>query len=215
MNIGERGRMTCAEFQRVLPEIIEGDRNPDQEAHLRSCPMCSELVSDLNAISDTARLLRGSEEPSPRVWNSIEVVLRKEGLIRQPQRDLVLVPARPWSPGRWLVPALATLALVTGIALYQRRGVQPTAAPPSQIAQQRAASPPNDKDEELVELVSSRTPAMRETYESNLRNVNAYIQDAEQSVKTDPNDEDARQSLMDAYDQKSALYEMAMDRSLP
>jgi len=34
-------------------------------------------------------------------------------------------------------------------------------------------------------------------------------------VNENPNDEDARRSLMDAYQQKSMLFEMAMDRPLP
>src|SRR5437879_12218937 len=79
--------MNCAEFQRVLPETIEAGGSAEHQAHLISCPQCSGLVSDLNAISKTARLLRASEEPSPRVWNSIEISLRREGLIRQTSRD--------------------------------------------------------------------------------------------------------------------------------
>ena len=71
--------MNCAELQRVLPDIMEGDRTVEQEAHLRSCSACFDLVSDLNAIAGGARLLRESDEPSLRVWNSIETVLRREG----------------------------------------------------------------------------------------------------------------------------------------
>jgi DNA-binding SARP family transcriptional activator len=63
--------------------------------------------------------------------------------------------------------------------------------------------------------VESRTPALRAAYENELRNVNAYIRDAEQSVETDPNDEEAQQTLMEAYGQKAVVYELAMDRSLP
>jgi hypothetical protein len=48
-----------------------------------------------------------------------------------------------------------------------------------------------------------------------LRNVNAYIQDARESAEADPNDEEAQQSLMDAYQQKAMVYEMALNRSLP
>ena len=56
---------------------------------------------------------------------------------------------------------------------------------------------------------------MRASYAANLRDVNSYIRDAEESVKIDPNDEQAQKYLMDAYEQKSIVYEMAMDRSLP
>jgi hypothetical protein len=56
---------------------------------------------------------------------------------------------------------------------------------------------------------------VRRQYEANLRDIDAYIQDAEASAKQDPNDEEAQVSLMNAYQQRSMVYEMAMDRSLP
>ena len=56
---------------------------------------------------------------------------------------------------------------------------------------------------------------MRASYAANLQNVNAYIRDAEQTVQSDPNDEEAQHSLMAAYEQKAMVYEMALDRSLP
>jgi hypothetical protein len=55
---------------------------------------------------------------------------------------------------------------------------------------------------------------MRAAYESNLKDVNNYIRDAQESVNADPNDEEAQQALMDAYGQKSMIYEMALDRYL-
>jgi len=70
-------------------------------------------------------------------------------------------------------------------------------------------------DEPLLQEVSERAPLMRATYEANLRDVNLYIKDAKASVEADPNDEEAQQALMDAYGQKSMIYEMALDRSLP
>ena len=58
-------------------------------------------------------------------------------------------------------------------------------------------------------------PSMRAEYEANLRSVNAYIRDAEESADSDPNDEVAQQYLRNAYEQKAMVYEMALDRSLP
>jgi len=45
--------------------------------------------------------------------------------------------------------------------------------------------------------------------------VNEYIRDAEESAQADPNDEEAQQSLMDAYEQRAMVYDMALDRSMP
>jgi hypothetical protein len=52
-------------------------------------------------------------------------------------------------------------------------------------------------------------------YTDNLRRVNEYIQDAKSVVAANPNDEEAHRSLMEAYQQKAMLFELAMDRSLP
>jgi hypothetical protein len=70
-------------------------------------------------------------------------------------------------------------------------------------------------DLQLLDTVASRMPSLRAAYEANLRAVNAYIRDAEQSAHSDPNDEVAQQYLRNAYEQKAMVYEMALDRSLP
>jgi hypothetical protein len=72
--------MTCAEFQKVLPYIIETGGNAEQEEHLRSCPICSDLVADLRYIAEAAKLLVPMEDPSPKVWRGIAKTLEKEGL---------------------------------------------------------------------------------------------------------------------------------------
>ncbi|HEV2716763.1 MAG TPA: anti-sigma factor [Terriglobales bacterium] len=215
--------MNCAEFQRVLPETIEGGGNAEHQAHLNSCPECSGLVSDLNAISQTARLLRASEEPSPRVWNSIEISLRREGLIRQPQRDRSVTGRSSWrwSPA-WLAPVAAALLIVFGVIIYQRGPAQPSqvaenrapAVPTQAVNLQTAVNRAND-DQQVLDALGSKSPAMRADYAANLQNVNDYIRDAEESAQTDPNDEEAQQSLMDAYDQRAMVYDMALDRSMP
>jgi hypothetical protein len=215
--------MTCEEFERVLPELGSG-HNIEQEEHLKSCSACSDLVADLNAISRQARLLQGSEEPSPWVWNSIEVALRQEGLIRQPQQEHSLVhpPRLSWKL-RWLVPAAAALLVAFGVLMHQRgTGSQVTDQQSRPVGVETAdLQPPNQADGmggddlQLLDTVASRTPSMRAAYEANLRAVNAYIRDAEQSAHSDPNDEVAQQYLRNAYEQKAMVYEMALDRSLP
>ena len=70
-------------------------------------------------------------------------------------------------------------------------------------------------DEMLLQTVASTSPGMLGAYQTDIQNVNAYIRDAEQSVKNNPNDEEAQQYLMSAYEQRNMVYEMAMDRSLP
>jgi len=76
--------MNCVELQNSLGEI-ENASAPEQQAHLKVCPACLALLAELNLIVSTASKLREADEPSPRVWNSIEITLRREGLIRSPQ----------------------------------------------------------------------------------------------------------------------------------
>lgn len=76
-------RMTCSEFQAVLPEIIEAGGNDEQEAHVGGCPVCSDLVKDLRYIAEVAKLLVPMEDPDPRVWDGIEKSLEREGLIKR------------------------------------------------------------------------------------------------------------------------------------
>ena len=70
--------MTCAEFQKVLPFIIDTGGNPEQEAHLASCPVCHDLVRDLKYIAEVANLLVPMEEPSPRVWQGVQQSIETE-----------------------------------------------------------------------------------------------------------------------------------------
>ncbi|MGA8493743.1 MAG: hypothetical protein WB711_25210 [Terriglobales bacterium] len=211
--------MTCEEFGRVLPELGSGCG----KEHLKSCSTCSELVADLDAISQEARLLQGSEDPSPWVWNSIEVALRQEGLIHQPQLEYSRThpSMRGWRL-RWLVPLAATFLIVFGVLIYQRGTGEPQVAErqsPAGLVTANLQTNPNDvmagDDLQVLKTVAERTPAMRATYEADLRSVNAYIRDAEQSAHNNPNDEVAQQYLRSAYEQKAMVYEMALDRSLP
>jgi len=74
------------------------------------------------------------------------------------------------------------------------------------------SAPPNAEDEEFLSEVSERAPSMRTTYENQLRAVNAEIRETQEYIKRYPGDADARQHLMEAYQQKALLYQMALDR---
>jgi len=202
--------MNCVELQQSLAEV-EDVSSLEQRAHLKACPACSALVRELNLIVAAAGQLQEADEPSPRVWNSIEIALRKEGLIR-PQRAPVSSFSARWGAARWLVPAAAMLLLALGIYL-RRESV------PNQLVKEAAVTAPvanlsDLNDEDLLQEVAENEPAMMTQYQENLRQVNQSIRDAQGVVDESPNDVEARRSLMDAYHQKSMLFEMAMDRSL-
>jgi len=205
--------MNCVELQASLAEV-EDCSSVDQRVHLQECPSCSALVKELDLIVAAAGQLQAADEPSPRVWNSIALALREEGLIR-PQR-----PAKApvssfsrWGPARWLVPAAAMLLLALGLYLRPESILTQPTQQASVATPVPAQSDLNDED--LMQEVIANSPALKSAYEDNLRRVNESIRDAQGMVDESPNDQDARRSLMDAYEQKSMLFEMAMDRSLP
>jgi hypothetical protein len=211
--------MNCVELQHSLAEVEDGG-GVEQSAHLRACPACSALVKELDLIVAAASRLQAADEPSPRVWNSIAIALRQEGLIR-PRAQYIRGEGRPpissfstrWGAARWLAPAAAMLLLALGIYVRHQ-------SLPNQLAQQASvtlpvASPAGLDDDDLMQEVAANAPAMKTQYEDNLRRVNESIREAQGVVDESPNDQDARRSLMDAYQQKSMLFEMAMDRSLP
>jgi len=240
----------------------------EEQAHLKTCAACSALVAELDLIASSALKLRASDEPSPRVWDSIATALRREGLIRpQASRPFVVptsvvptsvVPravassrvsslsiaasaassrgfssfAAGWGWKGWLVPAAAVILIATGFFVNQRslvhqlaKHIAPasTSAPAAGAVAARNVTNPNLagvnlgglNDDDLLQEIKNQAPELRAQYVDNLRNANEYIRDAQSSVDANPNDEESRRSLLEAYQQKAMLFEMAMDRSLP
>jgi len=210
--------MTCLELRESLAENQDGNR-PEQRAHLKNCPECAALVADLLVIACAAGELRAAHEPSPRVWNSIEIALRKEGLIRPQKSGHSLLPAfgSSWGWARWLAPAAALFLITAGIYVRQYTNSHAVGDEKAQVSAQMPVSEAaiaglNDAD--LMDAIEQQTPAMKAEYADNLQRVNDYIKDAKSGVDADPNDEEARRSLMEAYQEKAMLFELALDRSL-
>jgi hypothetical protein len=275
--------MTCSEVQEVLPELldvpVEGIFPPDFQSHLKDCPECSDLVSDLRTISGQARQLVANDEPSPQLWLRIAAQLRAEGIIReqesnfQPGQNFGRKLGRPSSASRWrfswAVPVLAVLVTAGAYVIKHRpapivsqqdasKGSNATpvaVAPTPQTTASVPSSPSNTAptaskasapiaatspiaapsesgetahvrhdreeataeeatadDEQFLSVVSSRAPSLKDTYEKQLQAVNADIRESQAYVDQNPGDADARQHLMEAYQQKALLYQIALDR---
>lgn len=206
--------MTCEEFQRVLPYIIETGGNAAEDQHLRGCPVCSDLVQDLRYIVEQAKLLVPMEDPSPRVWNGIKQSLEREGMIKPARARGRLLGPIPW------MAALGTMVLVSfGAFLVERGRQQQTGAqleeePPVVRSVSLNTIATEQDDDQLLQHVAAARPASSRAYESNLKQVNASIAEAKKTLQQDPDDGDARQSLHRAYGQKAMMYEMAT-RPLP
>jgi hypothetical protein len=258
--------MTCSEVERLLPELLDGapgallggGDDSFQTAfdnHVKSCPVCSDLVGELKTIASEARELAENEEPSPRVWLQIAAQLRAEGLIREPDAVAarpIMVPASRgrWWSAWWLAPVAAALVaassyivnhkptsqvaqqnapanavsatqdLVTTVAAPEKPAVTsasvhaPAQQPshPTNVPATTVESAPSPEDQQFLSVVSTRAPSMRATYESQLQVVNVDIRETQAYVNRNPGDADARQHLMDAYQQKALLYQIALDR---
>jgi hypothetical protein len=211
--------MNCNEFERVLPDYMEGGRTPEQQAHLNSCSACTGLLADLDFISSEAQQLQDAEEPSPRVWNALEIQLRREGLIQD--GDLRQAPsARPSLTdffrrrrSAWLVPVAAALVMAAGLKLYRPSGVGDTNPVSRASTPAPAPAAVSSEDQQVLNTVASRFPAQRAQYRKNLEEANSYIRDAEKSVRDDPDDVYSQQLLINAYEQKQMLYDLAVNRT--
>jgi hypothetical protein len=202
--------MNCVEFERVL---LEGEQTPEQLAHLNSCPSCSNLLADLDLISSQAKLLLAADEPSPAVWNALESQLRREGLIRRPELAPKSFGDLFWRwRNAWLVPVAAALVIVGVLRLHHPAAAGDNAP----IAKQRVAKPPvtaavSGDDQQLLNTVASRPPAQQARYRTELDDANAFIRDAQDAIRNDPNDVYRQQMLINAYEQKEMLYQLAVD----
>lgn len=211
--------MNCGEFERVLVDYLEGAYSSEQKAHLDSCVSCSGLLADLNFITSTAGSLQGCEEPSPRVWNALEIQLRREGLIRpvQASRPFGADFFHNWRRA-WLVPVAAALVIAAGVKLYHPTRVGDTStvaknAPAGATAPAPSTAVVSQEDREVLSRVALRLPAQQASYKAELDDANAFIRDAEESARKNPNDVYVQRMLVDAYGQKQMLYDLAVDRS--
>jgi len=87
---------------------------------------------------------------------------------------------------------------------------QPVAETP--VEQAEVSAPPSSDDQRFLNEVSTRMPGMRMTYENQLQTVNNEIRETQAYINLHPGDIEARQHLLEVYQQKVMLYQMALDR---
>jgi hypothetical protein len=76
---GDPGKMSCAEFQDQMAELIGSGADLSKDPHLESCENCRKLLAELQTIADAARqLLAPSVEPSDDLWKNIESKIKQE-----------------------------------------------------------------------------------------------------------------------------------------
>jgi predicted anti-sigma-YlaC factor YlaD len=68
-------KLSCAEFQTQLPDLISSGETTANDPHLMSCENCRALLRDLETIAEAARQLFPIEEPPDALWQQIETAI--------------------------------------------------------------------------------------------------------------------------------------------
>ena len=212
--------MNCAQFQNECSEVLEGAKTQAHEEHLAGCADCRGLLEDMSEIIAQARDLP-LHEPGPQVWTRLRQSLAEEGLIReQLVHELAPVAKAGWSWPRfsWAdalsYGSVAAILVVAFGLLTLQQAPAPLPGGGRAVTQPAASGPIDDDDLQLLKEVEARVPDARGAYEASLREINTQIEEARRAVAENPNDPQAMQGLMEAYQQKSMVYEMAMSRSV-
>lgn len=71
-------KISCAEFQAQLPELIGSGDSMAGNEHFRTCENCRALLADLETIAEAARQLFPVVEPPDDLWEQIESAMRSE-----------------------------------------------------------------------------------------------------------------------------------------
>jgi hypothetical protein len=72
------GKMSCEEFQALLPELIGTGEDMNLHPHIQRCELCRALLADLETIAEAARQLFPSVEPPDELWKHIESAIKNE-----------------------------------------------------------------------------------------------------------------------------------------
>jgi predicted anti-sigma-YlaC factor YlaD len=74
----DRDKLSCAEFQAQLPELIGSGVHAADDPHLQNCELCRALLADLETIAEAARQLLPIVEPPDKLWEQIESAIKSE-----------------------------------------------------------------------------------------------------------------------------------------
>jgi len=215
--------MNCKQFEAAL-EQMDGrsiSLNQDAGQHIGQCSACASLKADLELILASAQELTDEHEPPARMWGNIEYALRMEGVIQPVAAAVPTSPARiHWlTLPRWAMAGTAALVLTVGTLLYTQNFANVAqdknpVAKPSVASGKKAAIMDTDFDDAFLAELEKTSPAMKQVYAKNLKNVNNYIAEAKQAVDENPSDADAVAQLREAQSQKAMMVDVATTQSM-
>lgn len=211
--------MNCEEFARQSEEWMEGRRTDEARAHAMACQRCRAYVEDIDAIRLLAPQLAVDAEPPERLWHVIHGQMEKEGLIRHTGwaarlADWVHFPTGPLAAA---AAAALILAAVT-FTLTSRPRPQPAptghvwlTADETQLA--TVDTQLNHLEQGSVRSLRTSDPQVGYTLRQNLMIVDHQIARCEKTLEEAPSDENTRDYLYDAYQQKADLLNMMAEHT--
>lgn len=223
--------MACERFTAELSELVDGTLDVAMrarvEAHVEACDDCRALVAELRAIKEQARAAERLAPPES-LWPRIAARLRDQG-VAPAGSSRTSARTATW---QWMAIA-AAIVLGVGLALFitwSRRPVPTTAsnpqtAPAAATVQGNAAAPQSvegieaelnaaelhyDRAIKGLEQIassgqSSLDPQVAETLKKNLQVIDSAIADSRSALKSQPENQVARESLFEALRRKVVL----------
>ena len=206
--------MQCKEVEVVLEQQGFVPVPEAARAHLAGCSSCQSLIADLTSIVATAHLLPADVEPPRRVWTSLRLQLEAEGIIRSTPRHSWLPSFSEFFRPRALATATVGLLIAAAAVLqFQHPSAQPSEARnASDTVYQDASLTLSNDEAHLPAMQLVGASGVDVSLRKNLDIVDKFIVDCEERVKTDPQDDLAREYLTGAYQQKAELISVMMER---
>ena len=205
--------ISCNEFLNEVDAWLDGEQSPEAAAHVGDCVGCRAMVEDLSAIRSVA-IASSKDDPEPpaRIWISLRAQLEQEGLIHD-------VPESNHGLGgmlhRWFGPlarpalagAYLALLVVVGSALVANSNRESN--DDRWLARTQVGTTPLNKqlnvEQATLSTFPDSNPVVTASLNKNLAIVDNYIALCEKSVREEPENEDARDYLYEAYQQKADL----------
>ncbi len=210
--------MQCNEFEAVL-EQTSGQPLPAEAAiHSAQCGKCRALTADLETITRVARELAEPVEEAPaRIWLQLRAQLIAEGIIRTPapEKDASLEERGrfavifAWMRRPALIATYAAIMVLAAVVVWE----QIPSEPPQQNIPTAAQYGLDRLETQAVSDLESASPEVKTAVRKDLDVVNKFIAECEKAVREEPQDQDARQYLYGAYQQKAELLAVAMDHT--
>ncbi len=211
--------MQCQEFEAVL-EQTSGQPLPEEAAaHSAQCGNCRALAADLEMITSAARELAEPLDEAPaRIWLQLRAQLEAEGIIRTPapakdetqQKRGRFAGIFAWMRRPAAIAVYAAVMVFAAVLVFETIPGDPPLPIPN-AAQYGLDS----LETQTVSDLEAASPEVNTALRKDLEVVNNFIAECEKAVREEPQNQDARQYLYGAYEQKAELLAVAMDHTRP